>query len=553
MSVSPVLLGYRDIKGETTEKLISVEEDDLDDLDDPDVKREWSLNRPSEVVIIDDMHALTMFRDWIIAAPQEEQLEEFYARFGVKKLSDLVQKSTRVGVTVRDQHSAQKLRKDIIERARLFLHEYERDASSKSIKHDAKWLSSNLSVQCVSDITVRYSLADRKVANSATKTAVIQKLSVGGIVLKITPQYDPFEVSKELVKQLIRRPKQNDAIALERLLTESLRRLQAKGINVERILRQKEYEARIAKQQELEREQEEQQRLAESPQKPQTPNTVARPTNENLPPGKQTPETPEKPHQMPGAFNSPEHNTEPEDQNNSPADKGFVSNWARKLGINKASSQPSHEADGPQISNDLRATKQNIANAINECRPTDRAVVDSKHHQDPTELDRGGYCTGAQYENISKAFKFAYADRQYDVYFGKHQTETCDQLHRPLQQFLPIIHGLTTMVFNVDPAAVNIFLDSKSRTVAFNMSGSLFFNLAWFSSLHAEAFQTPEGMQRAFDSWFLSYCHELAHNLVKDHNARHNWYQQQIAIEYSQPFRSMLQGFLQNLTQTPAQ
>ncbi|KAF2660910.1 hypothetical protein K491DRAFT_620509 [Lophiostoma macrostomum CBS 122681] len=549
LSVSPVLLGYRDIKEETSEKLISVQEDDFDDLDDVNVKREWSLNKPIEVVIIDDMHAFTMFRDWIVAAPQEEQLEEFYARFGVRKLSDLVQKSTRVGVMVRDQHPAQKLRKDILERARLFLHEYERDASSKSIRHDAKWLSSNLSVQCVSDITVRYSLADRKVANSASKTAVIQRLGVGGIILNITPQYDPFEVSRELVKQLIRRPKQNDAIALERLLTESLRRLQAKGINVERILRQKEYEARIAKQQELEREQEEQQRLAESPQKPKTPSVVTSPTNENLPSGGQTPE---RPHKMPGAFNSPEPTTEPEDHANGTADKGFVSNWAKKLGF-KTGSQPTTEADGPQISNDLRATKQNIANAINECRPTNRAVVESKHHQDPTELDRGGYCTGAQYENISKAFKFFHENRQYDVYLGKHETETREQLESPLRKFVPIIHGLTALVFKVDPAAVNIFLDSKSRTVAFNMSGSLFFNLAWFSGLHAEAFQTAEGMQRAFDSWFLSYCHELAHNLVQDHNARHNWYQQQIAIEYSQPYRRMLHGFLQGLNQTPMQ
>jgi len=42
----------------------------------------------------------------------------------------------------------------------------------------------------------------------------------------------------------------------------------------------------------------------------------------------------------------------------------------------------------------------------------------------------------------------------------------------------------------------------------------------------------------------LTFCHELAHNLVTDHNARFIWYQSQIAIEYSQPYRELLGNFL---------
>jgi hypothetical protein len=35
--------------------------------------------------------------------------------------------------------------------------------------------------------------------------------------------------------------------------------------------------------------------------------------------------------------------------------------------------------------------------------------------------------------------------------------------------------------------------------------------------------------------------------LVADHNARHNWYNQQIAIEYSQAYRAALEGYTQGL------
>ncbi|KAH7355940.1 hypothetical protein BKA66DRAFT_474469 [Pyrenochaeta sp. MPI-SDFR-AT-0127] len=533
---SRILLGYRDIKDDVKNGAVDNEEE-LDDLDEPNVHREWSLNKANEIVIIDNVNYLTRFRDFIIAAPQEELLEEFYARFGVQKVSDLVKTDQRIGTVVRDQTPAQDLRRDILERVRLFLHEYERDASSKAIRHDAKWLSSNLTVQCVSDISIRYSLAERNVATSSRRSAAILKIRGTGYVLSVTPKYDLYEVSSELVRLLITRPKRNDAIALERILTEPLRRLQQKGINVERILRRKEHEARIAKQHEQEREEEEQQRLVEQAKS----GLLKGDHMENAPPA-----TPEKPIQMPGSFGSPDNGMEVADNGRRSMDKGLINNWAKKLGFKNSSTPPSSGTDGPQISRDIQATKANIQNAIKECRPTGMSNVNAKHHQDPTELDRGGYCNGEQWENLHKAFSVPFAGRHVDIYYGREEAAPLTDLQPHLSAFLPLILGLTS-IFSVNPAAVNIFLDKKSNTVAFNMSGSLFFNLAWFMTLHSEGWGTREGRLRALDSWFFTYCHELAHNLVGDHNARHNWYQQQIAIEYSQQYRAALEGYTQGL------
>ncbi|KAF2845371.1 hypothetical protein T440DRAFT_472692 [Plenodomus tracheiphilus IPT5] len=532
---SRILLGYRDIKDDT--KKIEVDGEDLDDLDEPNMHREWSLNKPGEIVVIDNVQYMTRFRDFIIAAPQEGLLEEFYARFGVQKVSELVKTDQRIGTPARDQTPAQDLRKGILERARLFLHEYERDASSKAIRHDAKWLGSNLTVQCVSDISIRYSLAERNVATSIKRSAAIVKVRGTGYILSITAKYDLYDVSSELVRLLVTRPKRNDAIALERILTEPLRRLQQKGINVERILRRKEHEARIARQVEQEREEEEQQRMME-----QAKSGIARaPDAENIPP-----ETPEKPNQMPGSFGSPDTGMEVAENGRRSVDKGLINNWAKKLGFKTAPGQPSTGTDGPQISRDIQATKSNIQNAIKECRPAGMANINTKHHQDPTELDKGGYCNGEQWENLHKAFSVPFSGRHVDIYYGREEAAPPAELQGQLSTFLPLIFGLTT-VFAVNPAAVSIFLDRKSNTVAFNLSGSLFFNLAWFMTLHSEGCATKEGKLRALDSWFFTYCHELAHNLVGDHNARHSWYQQQIAIEYSQQYRAALEGFTQGL------
>jgi hypothetical protein len=545
MSASRCLVGFREIK-EDTNKAAEADEDTFDDLDDMSVQRELSLYRPNEVVIIDDVQAMTMFRHHIVAAPQEEQLEEFYAKLGTKKISELIKEDRRIGPVTRDQSAAQRLRKDILQRARLFLHEHERDASRKSIRHDAKWLSNNLAVRCVSDISIRRTLTyrDTNASLTMTKSASIVKSPSAGYILNVTPTFDHYDVARELVPILIRRAKQNDVIALERILTESLRRLQAKGINVERILRQREYEARIAKQQEYE--QREQEAQAE---KAQAEKTVAPPTAE--------PGTPEKAHNMPGAFGTPEKNTErnielAEDNR----DHGVLGNWAKKFfknnnagnnpfgGGNTANIPPARgSTDGPQINRDIQVTKSNIANAIKQCGPTNRNEINTPHHQDPTELDKGGYCSGEQWENLHKAFTVDHRGRKVDIYYGKHQTETVTEVMPGLSSFMPLIFALTA-IFGVNPAAVSIFLDDRSNTVAFNLDGSLFFNLAWFNAVDSKSFNTVEGKVRACDSWFLTYCHELAHNLVKDHNARHNWYNQQIAIEYSQKYRTALNTIL---------
>jgi hypothetical protein len=260
------------------------------------------------------------------------------------------------------------------------------------------------------------------------------------------------------------------------------------------------------------------------------------------PQSKAAPDTPDRPPNMPGSFGSPD-NADAADNNRLNGDDGSIGQWARKLFKNSNTPAPTSNrgTDGPHISQDVQATKSNIANAIKDCRPTNRGAINTKLHQDPpTQLDNGGYCSGDQYENLHKASKITHASRIIEIWFGKSQTETPADLTVVLSQFLPVIFGLTA-VFGVDPAAVNIFLDKTSNTVAFNSNGSLFFNLAWFMGVHAEKYGTVRGRQRAWDSWFLTYCHELAHNLVTDHNARHNWYNSQIAIEYSAKFRAKLQ------------
>jgi hypothetical protein len=224
---SRMLLGYKDIRSDPRKELA---DDDMYDEDDDDpTKREWFLANGLELVIVNDVQAFSQFRDYVLAAPQEEVLETFYARFGAKKISEQVKAEPRIGPPLRDQTAAKVLQESIYERSRLFLHEYERDTSSKVVRHNAKWLSKNLSVTLVSDISIRVSLIGHNVSFSTRKTAFISTAGRTSRELCVVQKYDFYDISRALIPLLINRHKQNDIIALEQILTEPLKRLQKKG------------------------------------------------------------------------------------------------------------------------------------------------------------------------------------------------------------------------------------------------------------------------------------------------------------------------------------
>ncbi|KAJ1925062.1 hypothetical protein IWQ60_004808 [Tieghemiomyces parasiticus] len=101
-------------------------------------------------------------------------------------------------------------------------------------------------------------------------------------------------------------------------------------------------------------------------------------------------------------------------------------------------------------------------------------------------------------------------------------------------------HVLTVLVevFGLDARAVHIFYDAQGSTIAFNRGRSLFFNLRFFTQLHHFTMlkdQRQGPAPRAADVyyyWFMVACHELGHNFVTAHDARHEFYMSSFAEQY---------------------
>jgi hypothetical protein len=225
---SACLLSYKERPSEESKPSVGADKGMLDDYpldEDEATVRLYSLSRASEIVIADSIREFMMFRDHISIAPQDDVLEKFYISLGVPTLTSLVEADHRVGNLHRDQTHAAKLRKHIVERSRLFLHEYSRDT-----KHDAKWLDANLAVSQVDSISLTSRLRGYGIAPHREKrTAVVMKDRSSKYTLFITKDPDLYEISSSVVKLLLSRPKQHDTLALEMVLGSDLRGLRTKG------------------------------------------------------------------------------------------------------------------------------------------------------------------------------------------------------------------------------------------------------------------------------------------------------------------------------------
>ena len=81
-------------------------------------------------------------------------------------------------------------------------------------------------------------------------------------------------------------------------------------------------------------------------------------------------------------------------------------------------------------------------------------------------------------------------------------------------------------VYALPRRAMHVFYDESGGTIAFNSGGAIFCNFRFYSQLHVAkmAGGSGEGKSEAAAYWWIVIAHELAHNIVKEHNAEHSFY-----------------------------
>lgn len=545
MKASKFLLGSKELlAAKEKPKLNSIldeQESEVEELEDAPLKQ-WQLEEPSRIVVVDDYNSYRLFKENLVCAPLEDRLEEFYLALGSANLSDIVQEDLRVGVAVPYQGDSAKLKKHILERSKLFLHESPRE----NVKRDSRWLEKNLTVQTVSGIQVRRSLRGHNLSNTEKRTAACIQERHQGLQLLVTNSYDTYQISMAMCKHLLSRPQQQSYLTFESFLTLSLTQLRSRGYNVERILRAKAAEARIAEEERKRQLEAEQEQIKEQEnQWRQEQAATAAAARE---------ETRRDSHiAMPGAFGSDSPPSPPRVKKEK--NRGLFSNLTRRLGLDGGSSDdsprspttptplleeapkdappPYTETAGqkPQMESVTSngAIKQNLLNAIKASRAHDSSELFSAPSTNQVK-EQAEYCDSASGQNLTY---FADASNGTRIFIsndrknpnGPNLADFLSTNVSSLNSFAALLHEAAD-IYSLPRTAIHIFYDDHGNTIAFNSNGSIFCNFRFFQQLHLKKLESSTGEDKAEAGayWWVVLAHELAHNLVGPHNSDHSFY-----------------------------
>lgn len=575
---SSCLLALQEVRAPGKVKGAETEED-VDDYDDEASTREWHLKKSGEIVIVDDYSSFRVFRDKLTYAPQEEILEKFYGSLGASWLSQLVEDDQRMGNILQDQSAAKSLQTLINERCRLFLH----DHPEESIRHDSKWIEKTLIVQVTSSLSLRKTLKPLGLVHSEKRTAALHRSTKKDATLYITREPDLYEVSRAIMSLLLKRPKQQDLLALEMIMESDLRRLKAKGYNVDRILRQKAAESRVAETERQKRIEQQQQQIADEARATQAEQSRLSGSAKEGKQGTIAPDhtsTPDRTRAIPGAFEqSPETIVPPERKKS-----GLFSSIKAGLGLNAAmglntamndaekhikdlhrkksdyykakeqfieDNQKATQAAGgpppawtPQEGNGgpntqmvsatrpppppgqveqvtpAPVTQQNLTNAIQASRSYDsNQVFDRPTTREITES--ASYCDSTPATNLSF---YGHTSSGLKIFFDNAMSE--DMQLKVASEEIAAINNFAYLlldvgnIYNLPPQALHIYYNNAGSSIAFNKGGAIFANLRYFLQLHQPAWQFDQVDKRC--EALVYWFVTIAHELAHNIETNHN-------------------------------
>ena len=529
------LLAYREASGErghkTDQSVASTNADTFIDEDKIGM-RTYELASASQIIIIDDVIEYNLFKTNVLAAPMEEELEDFYKALGAIPLSSIVEQFARLGPVLEDQTTAMKLQKLVLERVKLFLYDVSHDAT----QHNVAWMEKNLSIVGVRSLSVRKNLQGRNIAKPLDTSATFRKTGSSTYTLYVTTDnYDIFDVSSALLRLLLLRPKPQQTIVLMTLLETNLYKLQSRGYNVERILRQRAAEARIADEQRRRQLEDEQIRMREHKLVEQNAKLqlIEKGEDQASMPGV-FPQTPDRKQNQ-----SLRHDQTNETDSLDQGLGGFLSNLTRSFGGQGRRPQPQiDEAAKPIVppppysqddSKDALPSPESIINPGDLQKTLRLAIKASQPHNSESVVsqplvsnvnDIRSFCDAKPAQNVSLA---AETDSGTKIFLSNivDKKSFIREHKNALDQFASVLHTSATP-FALSRANVHIFHD-ESSTIAFNSNRALFFNFRFFQQLHFSSVSRGD-YNEAVVYWFVVACHELAHNIVPDHSAAHSYY-----------------------------
>ncbi|BFZ57400.1 hypothetical protein PYCC9005_004452 [Savitreella phatthalungensis] len=549
-----------------------------------------SLQRASDILIVDSVVEFQLFRQDVWTAPQDSLLESLYTALGAVRLSSVVQERTTVrgaGVT---NDACERLKAHLLERLPVFFH-----SDRTTPARDVRWVEKKLRIVQYDGLSLQRTLVfgGVRVAKTSPVTAFVDRSGPG---LCVTANPDDYDVAEAVCNIVLSQPTSRDYLLLTSMLQWSVSTLQKRGFNVDRILQRRERERKEKviqeehERQERERQEEQARQERELEAQRQKELALATPPMQAASAAKSasmqqqgTPKGGEM--SMPGGFPS----------SPAPTSFGLLSSIRKGLGLPSGSSTGSrntrppafhqppigginpsvmHEQPTATISeistddgNGPPATAEQVERAIDNAVRSLRAPTTEPSLFSPPQVtqvrEAENYCDAS----VSQALTLVLPDLSTPPHNGARGArlysssstssipakEFANMYGQAAGRFSLLLQALATQVFGCplgspqQAALTNVFLDTGGACIAFNRAGTVYCNLRYYVD-DAPPELKPDGGSLAASGndqliyWFVTLAHELAHNLVKEHSAKHSFYVESIVCRYLPALITLMRG-----------
>eukprot|EP00178_Gracilaria_changii_P002008 TRINITY_DN1294_c0_g1_i1.p1 TRINITY_DN1294_c0_g1~~TRINITY_DN1294_c0_g1_i1.p1 ORF type:complete len:1731 (-),score=176.87 TRINITY_DN1294_c0_g1_i1:3748-8940(-) len=211
---------------------ISIDEGETQDSSRT-VKARYTMAKAEDICIIDNSFFARMFN--VLSAPQESDLETFYARLGAKYISQRIEKSfTVIGESSQGTTIAKEFAKRVQERRPLLVSP---NVTSRPLKRNAADLleQRNLRTYEVQRIEAHYTFD--KLTKIQHVTCCAKSEGRGRNAVFVTANLDWFDVGNAIGGLILQRCQLEDAFFVGNLLEAPLSQLRSRGFPVDRILK----------------------------------------------------------------------------------------------------------------------------------------------------------------------------------------------------------------------------------------------------------------------------------------------------------------------------
>ncbi|PKC14058.1 hypothetical protein RhiirA5_269102 [Rhizophagus irregularis] len=566
MKRAPILLAVKKRRSNS-------ERDSMIKMDDE--AEHYCLASAKDIFINDDTVYQQVFNP--LTVPEEDNMEVLYRKLGCKSLRESVKESVTPIGTMRETTSSRNLQAKIVERARLFY--YDLDHPKSEIKKDVEWLK-RLKVKEIDQIETSYLLLPTNETRKESTTCCILS-DRSNSTLYVTPDPDTLDISQQIVKNIYKSHKWKDISHLNMLLTTQLTSLKRKGYPVDRILRQPKQQRVVEKYDQNIIDQENEENLSNdtinnvsSGLSPQIESYV--PKLQELFPdcdpnhirqllAKQKNDHLANVANILAEGNYPKINpksqqTQKTQQTNVSTDpvndggnknlgffdkvrkvKDYIPTLATGSAGTSTSSKPMESSANKEPVHVTPETTRNLRNSLQEsirtCRSNSGSVIDNQASVKVVDESQTSYCDVIPGHSLNCVGSLH--DIELYVPKGADRSEILSlPLGPSLIRFIDILKDLVE-VFGLAPKAIHIYNDKNSNSIAFNRDKSLFFNLKFYLGLHDEQCKIKTTSD-AMTYWYMTFCHELAHNFVHPHNSEHEFYFSSYAENYMTNFLATL-------------